>query len=201
MENIFGKKMQSVYKAIYAEGIKESWKDEHMQEYCIKCNCLFVPFRANTIIVGLEKPYIQKDFWFGYSDFGQGPTFDECNNAEDNARRNAIDYFMKSNLKPIDNDIKKITELIENKNFSYYNYYFNKHYYSESETNPVSTIVYFDKWQDREKYEKNFLTAEELKLYLEALKEYRNMFIKRLNTYLKRFGVSKLHFGTYWMDR
>ena len=43
-------------------------------------------------------------------------------------------------------------------------------------------------------------TDEEKKLILKGLKFARKCFEARLDTYLKRYGVSKLHTWTYWAD-
>lgn len=43
-------------------------------------------------------------------------------------------------------------------------------------------------------------TTEEMKTYTEILKEQKELFRKRLDTYLKRYGTKKLHTWTYWAD-
>lgn len=43
-------------------------------------------------------------------------------------------------------------------------------------------------------------TPEEMKAYTEILKEQRELFRKRLNAYLKRYGTKKLHTWSYWAD-
>ena len=44
-------------------------------------------------------------------------------------------------------------------------------------------------------------TESEKSEILRALKWCREKFEKRLDAYLKRWGTSKLRFGTYWADR
>lgn len=43
-------------------------------------------------------------------------------------------------------------------------------------------------------------TPEEMKAYTEILKEQRELFRKRIDTYLKRYGTKKLHTWSYWAD-
>ena len=43
-------------------------------------------------------------------------------------------------------------------------------------------------------------TPEEMKAYAEILKEQKELFRKRLDTYLKRYGTRKLHTWSYWAD-
>ena len=45
------------------------------------------------------------------------------------------------------------------------------------------------------------MTQEDKQIIREALMWCRGLFEKRLNTYLKRYGTSKLHTWTYWADR
>jgi len=44
------------------------------------------------------------------------------------------------------------------------------------------------------------MTADERKAIIKGLRWGRAQFEKRLNTYLKRYGVSKIHTWTYWAD-
>lgn len=45
------------------------------------------------------------------------------------------------------------------------------------------------------------MTESDCAKALAILKDERAKFEKRLHAYLKRYGVSKIHFGTYWADR
>jgi hypothetical protein len=45
------------------------------------------------------------------------------------------------------------------------------------------------------------MSDNEIKQAIAILKEERAKFEKRLHTYLKRYGTSKLHTWTYWADR
>ena len=49
--------------------------------------------------------------------------------------------------------------------------------------------------------EKRRLTKDERDEVAGALEYVRANFQKRLETYLKKYGVSKLHTWTYWADR
>ena len=44
------------------------------------------------------------------------------------------------------------------------------------------------------------LTSEEKELIINGLEYGLKLFRKRLDTYLKRYGLSKLHTWTYWAD-
>lgn len=46
----------------------------------------------------------------------------------------------------------------------------------------------------------NLLSDVDRKAYIEALKIEREAFKKRVNTYLKRYGTSKVHSWSYWQD-
>lgn len=63
--------------------------------------------------------------------------------------------------------------------------------------NGSTLYISFDSWQT-DGYTP--CTEEEKKLILMGLKFGREMFEKKLDTYLKRYGVSKLHTWSYWAD-
>jgi hypothetical protein len=44
------------------------------------------------------------------------------------------------------------------------------------------------------------MTSEQRAEIIKALEWSRGEFEKRLNTYLKRYGTSKIHTWTYWAD-
>ena len=44
------------------------------------------------------------------------------------------------------------------------------------------------------------LTEDECELLYYTARAEQEKFEKRLNTYLKRYGLSKCHYWTYWLD-
>ena len=98
-------------------------------------------------------------------------------------------YFLEENLKSIKN---KIQNLKENDLFV------TNHYYKQN-NNLLKTVFTLKPW---EKPEADYikLSDEDKKLVIEAHEIELQKFEKRLNTYLKRFGTSKLYTWSYWLD-
>ena len=68
----------------------------------------------------------------------------------------------------------------------------------KSSDNPSRTYLCFSALRVEEKY--TLCADEECALILSGLKYGRMMLEKRLDSYLKKYGVKKLHTWTYWAD-
>ena len=65
----------------------------------------------------------------------------------------------------------------------------------------LKTVCFVNRWELENKgQEARPLTTEEIDIVIEAYKKARAAFEKRLNTYLKRYGMSKVETWTYWRD-
>ena len=181
---------QQELKGIYANEITAYWKQKSMIDYCIKKAAYIVELNAGELYE-IEKPSIEKDFCFGYGYCGVS-TEDDYRGAE-RARQNAAtnqDYFIEKNLKPIDEMIKALDE---------YEVYKRPHYCGQAPDSKLYNIE-FKRYYDREPENGIKLTPEEIADIKTGYQEVRKQFVKRLNTYLKRYGLSKLHTWTYLSD-
>lgn len=134
----------------------------------------------------IEKPSIENKFCF----HDEGPdyeTYKDLHKKEENMRA----YFLNYNLRDFDARLKWL----------------------ETEDDPVyvdteccKDRVYLRtrqySWDYCEARDKGFreLSAEERKQCAAAVRFVRSAFEKRLQTYLKRYGLSKIHTWTYWAD-
>lgn len=160
----------------------------------------------NGQVLVIEKPRLETHFCFGYSDFGQGMTYDEANKCE---RCFNEDDFVNENIRRsgLQTRIKELNEMdstqqvwafqnnvTTNRFVSYqilhvttegifYNYYFN----------------YPKKFEDCPEYTVR-LTNKDIEALKKALQDTLDEFNKRVHTYLKRFGLKKVHKWTYWVD-
>lgn len=118
---------------------------------------------------------------FSFAD--EGPDYEyykELCASEEKLRR----YFMAENLRNIDHRLNQLQEwqpLIIETCLSN-----EKTYFSESNCRNEQCGV--------------LMTDEQRKELIAAQQWKRTEFEKRLNTYLKRYGVSKIHMWTYWRD-
>lgn len=172
----------------------EVWpKDAHMVDYCVKEAAHIVELQ-NGDIVTIDKPRIQKDFCFGYSlNRHDTEDFDRAQEASAHAETSP-DYFMHKNLKDLDNMIA----LLEGKQASRFNFYTGVHYTGQPADSKLKQVVQLDRWDEHAGY--TLLSEADRSAMLEGYKQVRADFVKRLQTYLKRYGLSKVHTWTYWRD-
>lgn len=197
---------QKELKEKYMEIIRtEVWKgSERMQDYASKEFCYAVEL-ANDDICVLDKPRIHKDFCFGYGMYGI-TTEEEMDGASAMARHaeTNADYFMEENLKEINERIERLEDAWMGKCevYKYANYSGQPHgtklkTYSivDSWYNPENDPGRWSRLTDVEK-----MTTEEIDALIQGYKAVKEKFIKRLNTYLKRYGLSKVNTWTYLRD-
>lgn len=139
-------------------------------------------------ILGIEKPRIQKNFCF----HDEGADYERYKNLMANDDKMKAHFYFE-NLKGIDEKIKAIKEPDERHAIGFYLY--------ESQTACISWCArwaiiekhpasqHFREMSDREKTE-----------VLKLLNQIRQDFMKRLDTWWKKYGVKKLNTWTYWAD-
>lgn len=136
--------------------------------------------RANGGYILIEKPSIENKFCF----HDEGPQYDaykEITKTDKTLER----YFLAENLDKVDSKIKTLqTE--------------KRLFVTRSMDGRVSWNGgrYGEKWNETD-VEMSQEVREEL---IKAYKVSRTMFEKRLHSYLKRYGTSKIHTWTYWAD-
>ena len=197
---------QNNLKESYKAGLADIWNAD-MVKFCLNDVDIYVPICGGKHIIGISKETIKKDFYFGYSSCGQGPDWDTCMNDVDNARKDIVNQFIYENTAIIDDNIKTIKDIIESGNDVVdslkcpYTAYCTTQYYGESSDNVVSSlqIVHYSREQLADSGATK-MTIEDLKTYLAALEEHKARILKKLNTYIKKYGTSKLRIHTYWID-
>lgn len=183
----------------------EVWKkDERMQEFARK-ECAYVVELSNGNIISIDKPAIQKDFCFGMGEYGRC-TQEEFEEAQDLAKRanEDVSYFIKKNMEQITNKIEALKKCLENRKECYTM----THYIMQPEKsilkdysvvricdNPECEPGRWSSCADLKKLDKN-----DIQIIIDGLEEVGKKFMKRLNTYLKKYGLGKLHVWTYYRD-
>lgn len=198
-------KSQKELKEKYMDTIKkEVWSDERMQEYARK-QCAYVVELPNGNIIDIDKPRIETSFCFGmgmYATYTQ-EQFEAAEELADNARKN-VDYFMSENMKQITDKIDSLKEALENKK-EVYTYI---HYTGQPDNSDLvsySCVRICDnpefapyRWNNLHAVRK--LSNDDIQRIIEGLEEVAKTFMKRLNTYLKKYGLEKLNVWTYSRD-
>lgn len=194
------KEKQKELKVIYTECLKDVWgEDNKMVEYCLKTTNYIVELSDGNIIA-LEKPSIEKDFCFGYGYCGVS-TEEDTNRAYDmvDVAKTNIEYFMNENLKQVQEHIDYIKN---SKDKVFETIYIRPKYYSQSKDNKLKELYFHNPYHTSNSCleECNEITKEDIKKVIEGYEIVKEEFTKRLNTYLKRYGLTKVNAWTYLVD-
>ena len=138
-------------------------------------------------LIEFEKPSIKKDFCFGYDDFYSNQ--EDADEMAGHARTNER-YFIEKNLEEINSLIKSLESG---------KVYARKGY---DEAVNLRSLV-FEKYLRTYAFETekcDELSGADVAGLIEMAKNERQKFEKRLGTYLKRYGLSKLNVWTYYRD-
>lgn len=193
-------KTQKELKALYMEIIKaEVWANSlTMQEYAKK-KAAYIVELSNGKIVCLDKPSIKKDFCFGYGMYARSTEEEEnaacaaCKRAEAD-----ISYFKTENLKELNGEIERLQRVLKS---NYWEVWAKPAYYGQPEDTKLVCydilgcydVVLCDKGMQK-------LERGDIERILDGLYESKKLFEKRLDTYLKRYGLSKVTTWTYLRD-
>ena len=189
-------------KELLVEELKKVWgKDQKMVDYCTKKAACIVEL-DNGDIATIDKPDIETSFCFGHGYCGVSTQEDESRayRMEEHARTQES-YFLHENLKGIDETIKDLQDTD--------NYFYKVTKYNRAGADSKYKEIIISDWRhnmENEPWRYNcygkvdVLTDAERKAYLDGYKEVRKGFEKRLHTYLKRYGLSKLNTWTYLVD-
>lgn len=193
-------------KEAYRDALRAIYgADQGMIDWCMKEAQTVV--KVAEYLLPIEKRKVEKRFCFGYSDCGQGPEYLDAIRSADNARNNA-DYFKGQNLKWYRewlDDINGFNALALATTYS--------------KSSPIRALTAFDWWEvldavggearmedlkgtlvkinGREAY---ILTDADREIIREAYNQAMKAQEKKLDSYLKRYGTSKIHAWTYWLD-
>lgn len=166
------------------EALEEWAKGQQDQDYILKVYESAVKL-ADWIVL-FERPRIETNFCFR----DEGPDYEfykECCANKDTLR----DYFIRENM-----DQQRIAEPDEEKVMYIVRYC--------DDNREGRVYVHFCRWPEdlnlRREDTIRIATETERSLYLAELGRVRKAFRKRLDTYLKRYGVSKLHTWSYWAN-
>ena len=132
----------------------------------------------------VNKPTIKNKFCF----HDEGPDYERYKSlmANESALRT---YFVNQNLGDLDHHIKMLKDESESI------------FVERNEYTNGAILQYGRGWGWYGNEEKRALTMDERNEVAGVLEYVREGFRKRLDSYLKRYGVSKLHTWTYWADR
>jgi hypothetical protein len=195
---------QKELKPVLEKELRKVWgNDERMTSYCMKEAAYIIELSDGSILT-IDKPRIKKDFCFGYGMYLQ--CTDEDFRRADGMREKAekdVNYFMEKNLEEINGKIQALKQ--DRKNV-----YTSLHYIGQEPGDLLKSYLVTREWEtpnnefDNRVFwnlkEIKQLDNEDIELIITGLEEVKKSFIKRLNTYLKKYGLSKINAWTYLVD-
>jgi len=206
IKKYFTKESQKELKEMLKSELQIVWTgkkglDSKMVDYGLKTNAYVVPICNGKYILDLDKQKIETEFWFGESDMGQGPSHDENTERMERVKDNFEDYFLDKNLSSINNTIQKLEDILHDK--SYLNVCHYLPYYSSKEDSILRGFGFYSEYGPYNRKPEGGIdfSKEDVKILLTAYKIYKEDFTKKLFSYLKRYGLKKLHIHSYWIDR
>ena len=162
-------------------GVGKVFSDKE-RDYLDKTTFDVVKF-ADGSLLPISKSNMETRFCFSYDEYMdchcKTNTYKEALDAADNV---GFEYFLKENLKDIENRIKHLEE--EEK------VYFVKYYWRGSDK-----VVGFQFWEDNNCIRE--LTSEEKNIIINVLKKQIENKTKRCQTWWKKYGKEKLKTWTY----
>lgn len=195
--NVFNKENQENLRTIYSECILDEWgNQDSMFDYIIKKSELIVPICNGEHIIIIEKPKIEKNFWLGYSDCGQGMTWEDASDARKNINNNKEKYFIQNNLQNVNSSIDELKKALEGNMKVYYSIHYTRKSHMSKVCNYDVLNLCNTPINDAEQ-----MNNEDIKLLIDGFEIVKTKFEKRLLTYLKKFGTKKITTQTYWCDR
>ena len=162
--------------------------------------------KFDNCFLGFEKPSIQTRFCFSYGLNGVSSQkdYNEAKVQERNIKTNQ-QAFINANLENLNKSIEKIETFISqwiDKKERCFSARYNKIFICKNSRNHLAYLTW--SWDYDNIINKNAIikeaTKEDLLLIIEVYKQQIKNFKKRLNTYLKRYGLSKLTTWTYLAD-
>ena len=174
--------------AKFMEELKLVWgKNQDMIDYCIK-EAFEIVELDNGFIFDIKKPRIETSFCYGYGQFGMS-TVDEEEGASEKARAvREFENFKNANIK---DNFESLLKRIEKGNYYMVQYTGGKN---------LVGIANQSSWHFDMKDVVGEITDNDRAKIKEACDRAIKRFEKRLETYWKRYGSSKLRVWTYLVD-
>lgn len=178
-----------------------------------KDNTAYVVKLNNGWLLGIEKPRIETRFCFGYGYCGVSDEEDyrAAASMEHYASTNE-QYFINENLKELNEIITRLKLTVENWDDDYAQYEaLHNHEYYWGNCKPcyyntvegacsLSFMKYYNEHFERDNDILVMLDKENCERILSGYIKVKEQFEKRINTYLKKYGLTKLHTWTYLSD-
>lgn len=199
-------KTQKELKAEYTEELKKAWDSPKMIKHCANCAAYII--EHNNTLFAIEKPSIKTSFCYGFGFCGvSSEEEEEAANAMARKAEEDVEYFKAENLRGLEVRIKQLEEIAEEMGHNWaegshprYMIIIDRRYYGQDEDCKLRAFSIDDTFNPMHRdsaicYDVDFVCA-----LIAGYQEVKKAFEKRLNTYLKRYGLSKVESWSYLSD-
>ena len=211
----FGSKKQ-VYKKVQPKNLKTQLKFNdakveflqvnNLDEKSYEAKCYEYALKFDNNFLCFRKPDIKTSFCFGYGQNGISTQEDyEGAREQEKNMETKKQAFINANLEGLNKSIEDIETFIsqwKDKEEKFFSARYNKIFICKNSYNHLAYLAW--SWNYENIRNKDMIireaTKEDLLLIIEVYKQQIQNFKKRLNTYLKRYGLSKLTTWTYLVD-
>lgn len=153
------------------------------------------PYMINeSEFIAIARREIKTRFCFGYSTDYSGHEYEDAENLREKCA-NSVQYFRRKNME----ELAGLIEHLKDGSRKAYKYI----YYQQGERQMKIFMPYNRDAYERQKLatpEIAELTGNERAAVIAGYENEQSKLNKRLDTYLKRYGLSKLRTWTYWRD-
>lgn len=196
---------QKELKQGYAEELKKAWSSEKMVKYCLTHTAYIV--EHNGFLYGIEKPSIETSFCFGYGMYGITDSEEEeaADSMTDKARQSR-DFFISENLKDIDHWLETLEGILSEMGENWaegshprYMIETGRHYCGQPDDCKLQYYRVVNTWRDPVRG----TLCNDPEMVCKLIDGYEAVkvdFVKRLNAYLNRYGLSKVKSWSYLRD-
>ena len=190
-EEAADKAQQAALKAEYLDILaRDVWRNSpRLIEYNRKNIARIVRLECGGL-VEIEKPRIETRFCFGYSLSSSDSTdYDEANATASRAQKDQ-DYFIRKNMEPIRRMIKELERP---------GIYSRNRYNGTDPGHPVRALEW-ENYRSNKPEGAQPITEADRAALIDAWERVGRDFRRCLDTYLKRYGMSKVKTWSYWRD-
>ena len=178
----------------------------NLDEKSYEAKCYEYALKFDNNFLCFDKPRIKTSFCFGYGQNGISTEegYEGAREQQKNMETNK-QAFINANLEALNKSIEDIKTFISqwiDKEEKFFSARYNKIFICKNSYNHLAYLAWswdYDNIRNKDMIIRE-ATKEDLLLIIEVYKQQIENFKKRLNIYLKRYGLSKLRTWTYLVD-
>ena len=177
-------------KQLLRDEFSKTWRNAKSVEYAVNKTSGYA--EIGDCIVTFDKPSIETRFCFGEHGYDYDEVGEFCHEMSESE-----EYFISENMREFDRKQRLIDGAREGAYAAWV--------CANGDGSDLGYITFtrmsHDGWEEPTACQHDRLTDAGLDVYEELITDERAKFEKRLRTYLKRYGLSKCRYWTYWADR